>query len=318
MRLMTTLAAAVVAMSVGAVSAQDWPSKPVKVIVPFPPAGATDIAARVIADSLSKQLNQTFVVENKPGAAGTIGMEQAVRAAPDGYTLAVIPDTVSSAPAVYKLSYDPIKGLAPIVQLSRQPIVIAAHPSLGVKSAADLIAAAKKKPGMGYATSGIGTQQHMVGEWFAKLTGIDIKHIPYKGGGQAINDFVAGQVPLAVLGSSPLLPHHKSGKVQLIAQTTAERAPTLKDVPTTTEAGYKQLLIDQWLGLFAPAGTDAAIIAKLNKVVNVALKDAEVIARFEKGALEPVGGDSETFARLVKSDNEKYVRLSKELGIKIE
>ncbi len=299
-------------------SAQDWPAKPVKVIVPFPPGGATDIAARVIADKLGKAFNQTFIVDNKPGAAGNIGMELTVRSAPDGYTIAVIPDTVSSAPVVYKLSYDPITALVPVIQLSQQPLVFAAHPSVGVATVADLIKLVKAKPGMAFATSGIGTQQHMAGEWFAKLAGIDLKHVPYKGGAPAMNDFVNGQVPLAMLGSSPMLPHHKSGAVKLLAQTTIARAPTLKDVPTMGESGFKDLVLDQWLGVFAPVGTPSAIVDKLNTAINTALKEPDVIERFAKGALEAVGGSTADFTKLVKSDYIKYARLVKELNIKLE
>ena len=297
---------------------QEWPSKPVKIIVPYPPAGATDIAARVVAEKLTKAFGQTFVVENKPGAAGTIGMELVAKSAPDGYMLAVIPDVVSSAGHVYKLSFDPMKDLVPIIQLSRQPVVLAAHPSINVSTIVELIALAKSKPGLGFATSGIGSQQHMAGEWFAKLAGIDLKHIPYKGGGQAINDLVAGQVPLAVLGSSPLLPHYKSGKIKLLAQTTAGRAPTLAEVPTFGEAGFKDLVLDQWLGLFAPAGTPPSVIAKLNAEINKALKEADVLERFGQSALEAVGGSPADFAKLVTSDFEKYGRIVKDLNIKVE
>lgn len=298
-------------------AAQQWPAKPVKVIAPYPPGGAVDIASRTIADKLSKALGQTFVVENRPGAAGVIGMEQAARSAPDGYTIAVIPDVVSSAQHVYKLAFDPLKDLVPVVQLSQQPLVIAAHPSIGVATIVDLVKLAKSRPGMGYATSGIGTQQHINGEWFARLAGIELKHVPYKGGGQAINDVVAGQVPLASLGSSPLLPHHKAGTLKLLAQTTTTRAPTLKDVPTMKELGF-DLELDQWIGIFVPAATPQPIVDRLNTEVNKALVDADVRERFEKGALEIVGGTADRFAGLVERDFDKYRRLIKEFGITVD
>ncbi len=315
----TALFGTLVTLSMTAAAlAQTWPTKPVKVIVPFPPAGATDITARAIADRLSKALGQSFVVENRPGAAGVIGMEFVARSAPDGYTFGVIPDAVSSAQHVYKLTFDPLKDLMPVVQLTQQPLVLAAHPSLGVATVADLVKLAKSKPGMGFATSGIGTQQHIAGEWFAKLASIDLKHIPYKGGGQAITDVVAGQVPLALLGSSPLLPHHKSGALKLLVQTTTTRAPTLQDVPSMQEVGFKDLVLDQWLGLFAPAGTSIEIVERLNATVNNALKEADVLERLEKGALEAIGGSRENFVKLVQGDYQKYGRLVREFNIKTE
>lgn len=309
--------AAAAALLPAAAVAQQWPAKPVKVIAPYPPGGAVDIASRTISEKLSKALGQTFVVENRAGAAGVIGMEAAAKSAADGYTIAVIPDAVSSAGHVYKLTFDPLKELVPVVQLSQQPLVIAAHPSAGVATLAQLVKLAKTKPGMGYATSGIGTQQHIVGEWLSRLAGIELKHVPYKGGGQAINDVVAGQVPLASLGSSPLLPHHKAGTLKLLAQTTATRAPTLKDVPTMKELGF-ELELDQWIGIFVPAGTPQAIVDRLNAEVNKALAEADLRDRFEKGALEIVGGTAERFAGLVKRDFDKYGRLIKEFGITVD
>ena len=318
MHWLRALSLVLLALTPLAAAAQDWPVKPVKMIVPYPPAGATDIAARVVAERLSKAFGQPFVVDNKPGAAGVIGMDLIAKSAPDGYTIGVVPDVISSAQHVYNLTFDPLQDLVPVVQLSQQPLVIAAHPSLNISTLAELVTLAKSKPGMGFATSGVGSQQHIAGEWFSKVAGIDIRHVPYKGGGQAINDVVAGQVPLAVLGSSPLLPHHRTGMLKLLAQTTPTRAPTLKDVPTVQEAGFKDFALDQWIGLFVPSGTPVAIIARLNAETNKALKDAALLGRFDQGALEAVGGSAADFAKLVKNDFEKYGRLIKELNIKIE
>lgn len=298
--------------------AQEWPAKPVKVVVPFPPGGATDIAARVISDKLTKAFGQTFVVENRAGAAGNIGNELVARSAPDGYTLLVSTDGIASAPHVYKLAFDPMADLVPVIQLSRQPVVIAANPSLGVKTLADLVKLAKEKPGMGFATSGIGTQQHMAGEWFARLAGVKLLLVPYKGGGQAINDLVAGQVPLGVLGSSPIMPHHKTGKLIVLGQTTKARAPTLPDVPTLFESGFQELVLDQWLGVMVPKGTPAAIIQRLNASIDKALKDATVLERFAQGGLEAVGGSPEQFGVLIKGDFDKYRRIIALLGLKLE
>jgi tripartite-type tricarboxylate transporter receptor subunit TctC len=206
----------------------------------------------------------------------------------------------------------------PVIQLTRQPVVLAVHPSLGVTSVAELVAAAKQKPGLGFATSGAGSQQHMTAEWFAKLAGIQLTHVPYKGGGQAITDLVGGQIQVASLGSSPLIPHYKAGKLRLLAQSTAARAPSLPEVPTFGEAGYKELVIEQWLGVFLPAGTPADIVARLNAEIGKALGDAGIRERYASAALEPVGGSAESLARLLRSDYDKYARLIKDLGIKLD
>src|SRR5262245_31576188 len=197
------LFALVVAAPVTA-GAQDWPNRPVKFIVPYPPGGSTDVGARVIGDHLSRVLGQQIVVENKSGASGNIGFEAVAKSAPDGYTVLIGPDQVTSAPHVFKVGFDPLKDLLPVIQLSRQPVVLAVHPSLGVNSLAELIAMAKMQPGMSFATSGVGTQQQMVAEWFAQIAGIKLAHVPYRGGGQAINDLIAGHIKIGSLGSSPL------------------------------------------------------------------------------------------------------------------
>jgi tripartite-type tricarboxylate transporter receptor subunit TctC len=297
-------------------AAQDWPSRPVRFIVPFPPGGSTDVGARVIADHLSRVLAQQIVVENKSGASGNIGFETAARSAADGYTVLIAPDQVTSAPHVFKVSFDPLKDLVAVIQLSRQPVVLAVHPSLGVSSLTELIALAKEHPGMSFATSGIGSQQQFVAEWFAKIAGIKLEHVPYRGGGQAINDLVAGHVKIASLGSSPLIPHYRAGTVRLLAQSTQTRSPSLPDVPTYQEAGISGLVLDQWLGVFVPAGTPAAIVARLNSEIDKSLAEPAIRESFLQSAQEPVGGSAEQFERLVRGDFAKYGRLVKELDIK--
>jgi tripartite-type tricarboxylate transporter receptor subunit TctC len=186
-----------------------------------------------------------------------------------------------------------------------------------VGTVAELVAAAKQKPGLAYATSGAGSQQHMAAEWFAKLAGIQLTHIPYKGGGQAISDFIGGQVPIASLGSTPVIPHHKSGKVKIIAQTTKSRAPSLPDVPTYEEAGFKGLVLDQWLGVFVPAGTPPAVVQRLNAEIDRALRDDAVRARFDRAAMEAVGGSAEQFAALTRTNFEMYRKLVADLNIRV-
>ena len=257
--------------------AQDWPTKPVRLIVPFAAGGSTDVAARLVGEYLSRAFGQQVYVENRTGANGVVGTEAAAKSDPDGYTLLIAPDAIASNSHVYKVNYDALKDLLPVVQISRQPIVLAAHPSLGVNSLAELVALSKKEPGQRYGTgSGVGSGQHMVVQWFAKLAGIELEQVPYRGGGQAINDLIAGHVKLGSLGSTPLIPHYKAGKLILLAQTTAARSPSLPDVPTFQEAGINGLVLDQWLGMFVPAGTPPRIIARLNAEVGKALADQAI------------------------------------------
>jgi len=254
LKLRVGLLALVVAVSTGA-QAQDWPSRPVRFIVPFPAGGSTDVGARLVGESLSRSLRQQIVVENKSGANGNIGIETAAKSPTDGYTVLVATDALSSNPHVYKMSINPLKEFTPVIQLSRQPIVLAAHPSLGITSLAELIALAKQQPGLRYATgSGVGAQ-HIVVQWFASIAGIKLEQVPYRGGAPAINDLIAGHVKLGSLGSTPLIPHYKAGTLRLLAQTTQARSPSLLDVPTYQEAGIKGLVLDQWVGVFVPAGT---------------------------------------------------------------
>ena len=298
--------------------AQDWPTRPIRVIVPYPPGGSTDIAARLIGNYLSHSLGQQTVIENKSGAGGVIGVEAAAQSTPDGYTILVAPDFVTSAPHIFKMNIDPMKALMPVIQISRQPVVLAVHPSLGARTLAEFIALAKREPGMSFATSGVGSQQQIVAEWFAKLAGIKLLHVPYRGGGQAINDLIAGHIKVASLGSTPLVPHYKAGTVRILAQSTEERSPSLPDVPTYQEAGIKGLVLDQWLGVFVPTGTPSAIVAKLNTEIGKALEEKSVRDNLLKSAQEPVGGTTAKFAALLHSDYEKYGTLVKELGIKTD
>lgn len=312
-----TLFAALILAASFAAQAQSWPTKPVRLVVPYPPGGSTDVTARTLAERVSGALGQPVLVENRAGAGGNIGIESVARADADGYTVLVAPDFIASAPHVYKLNYDPMTQLVPVIQLTSQPVILAVHPSLGVSSVAELVAAAKAKPGLAYATSGAGSQQHIAAEWFAKLAGIQLTHIPYKGGGQAIADFIGGQVPIASLGSTPVIPHHKSGKVKILAQTTKSRAPSLPEVPTYEEAGFKGLVIDQWLGIFVPAGTDAQIVRRLAAEFDKALAEPVVRERLAKAALEAVGGSTEDFARLVRANFEMYRKLVADLNIRV-
>lgn len=314
----TIMIAAMLAFAAPAQS-QPYPNKPIHVIVPFAAGGSTDVAARLVGQHLSKAFGQQVVVENRTGANGNIGTEAAAKAAPDGYTLLIAPDSVAANPHVYKVEYDALKDFIPVVQLSVQPIVLAAHPDLGAKNIAELVALAKKQPGIRFATgSGIGSAQHMATAWFAQIAGIELTQVPYRGGGQAINDLIAGHITLGTLGSTPLIPHYRAGKLLLLAQTTATRSKSLPDIPTFQEAGVPGLVMDQWLGVFVPAGTPPDIVQKLNAEINRALQDKTLLDNFDKSALDVVGGSSEHFANRVREDFTKYEKIARQLNIKAQ
>jgi tripartite-type tricarboxylate transporter receptor subunit TctC len=299
--------------------AQTYPTRPVRIIVPFPAGGSNDGGARIIGEYLSRVFGRQFYIENRSGAGGNIGIEAAAKSPPDGYTVLVTSDYVASAAHVFKLNIDPLKDLVPVIQLSRQPVVLAVHPSLGVNSIAELITIAKEQPGLNYAIGGgTGTQQHIVVEWFAQIAGIKLAVVTYRGGAPAINDLIAGHVKIGSLGSTPLIPHYKAGTLRLLAQSTAKRSPSLPEVPTFQEAGIHGLVLDQWLGVLVPAGTPTPIIASLSTNINKALADAVVQQNFFNQAQEPIGGTAEHFSQLFRSDYAKYERLMKELSIKVE
>jgi tripartite-type tricarboxylate transporter receptor subunit TctC len=299
-------------------NAQAYPTRPVRLIVNLAPGGGLDFMSRVIGEYLSRALGQQVIIENKPGAGGMLGVEAVAKSPSDGYTLLATTDVVASAPYVLNFNVDYVKELVPVIEVIQQAQVLAVHPSLGVVTVAELIAVAKQNPGMGYATSGAGTQQHFIGEWFAQLAGIKLEHVPYRGAGQAINDLIAGHVLIGSLGPTAVIPHHKAGTVRIIAQSGQKRSPSLPDVPTFEEAGVRGLVLEIWNGVFAPPGTPSNIVARLNAEINKVLLNKAVVERLLEGVQEPVGGPPERFAKIMQQDSAKYARLAKELKIKAE
>jgi len=285
--------------------AQNWPAKPVRFIVPFPPGGATDVAARSVSDRLSQALGQQFLVENRAGAAGAIGTHEVARAAPDGYTILFAADPVVTLHLVVKnVPYEVLRDFVPVTQVTTQPIALAVHASLPVANVQELVAYAKANPGkLSFAHSGTGSGQHMSGELLKKIAGIDMVHIPYKGGGPAVQDLVGGQVPVAVLGSTPLIPHHRSGRVKILAFTSKERFPTLPEIPTLHESGF-------------PRGTSAEVVERLYAETRKVLALEEVKARLLQAALLPVGSSPKQFEALIRADLERWSKLAGELGLK--
>jgi tripartite-type tricarboxylate transporter receptor subunit TctC len=311
-------AAATPALSgVAMAQAQAYPTRPIRFIVPLAAGGGLDFVARLIGEHLSRTIGQQIYLENKLGAGGMIGVETAARSMPDGYSVLVTNDNVASAPHVLRVNTEFVKDLVPVIQLSQQTLVLAVHSSFNVKTVAELIAAVKARPGMSFATSGVGSNQHILGEWFAKEAGIKLDHVPYRGAGQAVNDFIAGHILIGVLGPTALIPHFKTGTLRCLAQSTKERAQSLPDVPTFEEAGLKDMVLEAWYGAFVPTGTPAAIIGQLNAEMNRALADPAVRDSLLQTATEPVGGTAEQFAAVVREDSAKYARLAMELGIRV-
>ena len=297
--------------------AQNWPTRPIRVLVGFAPGGTTDVSARFTSDIVSKELGQSIIVENRPGGAGSIALEALVRGPRDGYTIVIGSDSSFYQPVLTpSLSYRSEKDLLPITILTNQPIVIAVHPAPGWKSIADLLKAAKARPGqIAYAlSSATGTQAVAAGIFF-KMAGVKMIAVPYKGGGQAVVDLVSGQVPVAVLGSAPLMPQISSGRVKLLAVTSKARSKALPDVPTLAELGYPDMDISQWFGAVAPAGTPNEIVTRLAAAYNKALSDPKIVQRLFDAGLEAVGGSPETMGRRMAAETVIWSKAAKEAGL---
>ena len=275
-----------------------WPTKPVRIIVPLAPGGAIDYVARQCAQVISPAIGQQFFVENHTGAGGSLGMDLAMKSAPDGYTILITNDNAASAPYILKLKYDYTKVLVPVIDIAHQPQVFAVHPSLGVGSIKEFVAYVKKNPGLGFASSGVGSNQHVIGLWFARDAGIKMEHVPYRGAGAAVGDLLGGHVKAAFLGPTALINHHRAGTIKILAQSSAKRAPTLPDIPTLEESGYPGLVLEAWYAAFVPAGTPADLVGKINAAFAKALTDKAVLDGFTKGSLEAKGGSPEALGTL--------------------
>jgi tripartite-type tricarboxylate transporter receptor subunit TctC len=295
-----------------------WPTRPVRFIVPLAAGGALDFAARQCSGPLSRILAQQVFVENRTGAGGTIGMDTAMKATPDGYTFLFANDNIAIAPHILKLPYDYTREMPPVITVTRQPIAFAVNRSLGVGSVAELVDYVRKNPGLGFASSGVGSNQHVLGAWFAREAAIVLQHVPYRGAGQAVTDLVAGSVKFGILGPTALLPHVQTGALIIIAQTGVKRSVALPDVPTLAEVGYANIVLDSWFGVFAPAGMPGETIEALNAAIAKALEDPGLRETFIKATLETVGGSPEELGKLARSESDKYARLVKELNITAE
>ena len=299
--------------------AQEWPSKAVTLVVPFPPGGSNDVAARVVAEGVRKRIGQTAVVDNKPGASGAMGTDAVLRAPKDHHTFLVASDSVSLLPLFKSTPWDLTRSFTPIAVLSYQPIVVVTAPSSGLKTIKDLQAAARSKPDqVPYATSGQGSLQHLVGELFSQNLGINLLHVPYKGGGQAVTDVMAGQVTAAVLGAAAVLPHIKSGKLIALAVSTRQRSPILPDVPTLAESGAGDIDVPQWSAMFAVEGTPAAVVTRMRRSVEESLAEPAVKQQFLNLAMESVATTPEAFQQRMVQDRERWARLVKDRKISLD
>ena len=316
-RFLCALLLVVATVGPGAALAQQYPTRPVKLIVPFPPGGSNDVVARMIAAQLSTRLDAPVVVENQGGAGGLIGTELAANAAPDGYTLLLISVAYAFNPSIYKLSYDPAKAFVPISMLGSGPVVIASTAKLPVENLRELIALAKAKPGqLNYATAGVGSFQHLASELFKQQAGVDMVHVPFKGGGPAMMDVIAGNTQVAVGSLIQMLPQIKAGKLKALGVGSASRIPALPDVPTAAEAGLPGYEVTNWWGIVAPAGTPRAAIERLQRELAVVVASAETKKRFEAEGADPRPLSGEEFGRFIAEETRKWSRVVREAGIR--
>jgi tripartite-type tricarboxylate transporter receptor subunit TctC len=298
--------------------AQNYPARPIRYIVGQAPGGSSDTLARIITPRVAEGLGQQIVVDNRPGATGIIGAEVVARATPDGYTLLQVSTSISTNPAVHpKLPYDTARDFAPIALITQQPNLFLVHPSLPVKNIKELIAYAKAKPGqLNFASSGTGGSQHLAGELFKSMTGIEMTHIAYKGTPPALVDVLAGRVPIMSSTMPPALPHVKTGKVRAIAVTSARRSPAVPDVPTVAESGVPGYEAIAWQGLVAPAGTPRPVITRINAEFVKVLKQPDIIAKLNEQGYETVASTPEFFTRHIQTELVKWTKVIKAAGIK--
>ncbi len=316
------LALTLAALSGWAVAAPEavYPDKPVRLIVPYTAGGSSDQTARIVAEQLSRRLGQSFVVENRPGAAGNIGTEAVANAKPDGYTLLLGFDgTLVVAPAVTKVPFDTLRSFSPVSLLVNVTLAIGAHPSVPAKNFQELLAYSTKNPSaLSYGTTGAGSTLHLGGELLKAQTGIQWMHVPYKGGAQALNDTLGGSTPLVYTALATLQQHIKTGRIKVIALTSAQRSSAAPDIPTVAESGAPGFDVSSWFGLLAPAGTPAPIVDKLSREVVAIMKEPAVRERFLALGLEPAANTPEQFSELMKKDLARWKTVAEREKIKID
>ena len=302
-----------------AAAAQPFPSKPVRIIVPFSPGGVADSSARVISDRLGARLGQSVVVENRPGASGNIGTQQVAAAAPDGYTLLLGFDgTMVVNPHVYaKLPFDTLRDFAPVTKLGDATLILVAHPSVPAKDLREFLTIAKTQ-NFSYGSAGTGSTPHLAGELLAQRTGIALTHVPYKGGGQAMGDVVGGQIPLVFTAIATAQQFVRSGKLKGLGVSSARRSGSLPDVPTFVESGLEGFVVDSWVGILAPAKTPPLVVARLQQEIAAVLAEPETRERYATLGIEPVANAPEQFAEQIRADLARWEKVVRQAGIRIE
>jgi tripartite-type tricarboxylate transporter receptor subunit TctC len=310
--------AALFTVAFAAFAQDDYPNRPVRIIVPFAPGGSTDVVARILADRLGTELKQSFIVENKPGAGGNIGADAVAKASPDGYMLLMgTTGVLAINKYLYKnMSFDPDRDLAPVSYTSLITNILVVNPQVPARTVGELIALAKSDPGkLTFASSGAGSSTHLSAELFKSMAGVDILHVPYKGSSQAITDVIAGQVTMLFDNAPSSIPFIEQGRLRAVAVTSTKRLPNLPDVPTIDEAGVKGYESLSWSGIVAPAATPRRVIDKLNAAIEKILRDPDVRQRFASLGVEPVGGPPEAFSRHIRAEAEKWGRVVKTANI---
>jgi tripartite-type tricarboxylate transporter receptor subunit TctC len=315
----TALAAAAVLTATAPASAQPYPSKPVRIIVGFAPGGGNDLIARFIAQRLSISMGQQFIVENKPGAGGALGTAAGVNSPPDGYTLTLVGASYTVHPSIYKLKFDPITDITPIIQISQGALLIVMHPSVPAKTTRELIALAKSNPGkLNFATPGQGSIIHLATELFESMAGIKMNHVPYKGTSQALTDTMASQTDIYFSTVAAAMPYVKSGRLRALAVTTPKRLPSEPDIPTVAESGVPGYEAITWHGLIGPKGIPSPIVARLNGELEKLLGLKETIVQLQNDGVSPAGGTPEQFLATIKREIPVWRKVVNGLGIKAE
>ena len=305
----------------GPAKAQDYPTKPIRLVVPFAAGGATDVLARLVGERLTASLGQQVVVDNRPGAGGNIGSDLVARAEPDGYTILMgAVGTHAINPSLYpKMPYDPVKDFAPVTLVASVPNVLVVNPEVPANSVQELIDLAKAKPGeLNFASSGNGTSIHLSGELFKAMTGTDIVHVPYKGSGPAVTDLLGGQVQMMFDNMPSSLPHVKAGKLRALGVTSAKRSPALPEVPTIAEAGVPGYDATSWFGILAPAGTPEPVVTRLQGAIVQALGEPEMRQRMADLGAEPVGDTPAEFGQFIAAEIAKWAKVVNDAGVKLE
>ncbi|HMH16831.1 MAG TPA: tripartite tricarboxylate transporter substrate binding protein [Burkholderiales bacterium] len=318
---MRALSSLLLALSlVAPAAAQNYPNRPVRIVIPLSPGGTTDVPGRIIAQKLSESLGQQFFVENRAGAGGTIGSDFVAKSRPDGYTLLLTASPFVIAPHVYKnLPYDTLADFAPVIRIATGPYVLVVHPSLGVNSVKELIALAKKDPGkIDFASSGNGGAQHLVTELFMYMAGIKLNHVPYKGSGPAQQDLMSGIIKVSFVGTPIAIPHMKSGRLKALGVSTAKRSPEMPEVPTIAEAGVPGYEARVWIGMLAPAATPREIVAKLNGEIGKLMGADEVKKLLAPTGMEPDPDTPEQFGAYLKADFDKWGKVVRDSGATVQ